>query len=219
MAWAPRHIQLGPYGHTPLWSHLSCSTTSMRLLCIERTIRLVEYGLPTSSDPFLRPHTEGNRHAQEPTFRAPRATGNIRPTGQRHRPQLIHRNLQNQKAPTEQNPTLRQAIPVITKAKPSLFPSASPPISPRRSRCFRSPTPVPLRAAAAPGTVLRTNTAPDFFQLLQPIRPEPPHEPPKARILSCVYLFQFKFRSVRSVFALTWSQWAAIMTAFPVPLA
>lgn len=74
-------------------------------------------------------------------------------------------------------------------------------------------------AAAAPGSVLRTNTAPDFFQLLQPIRPEPPHEPPKARILSCVYLFQFKFRSVRSVFALTWSQWAAIMTAFPVPLA
>lgn len=51
-------------------------------------------------------------------------------------------------------------------------------------------------AAAAPGTVLRTNTAPDFFQLLQPIRPEPPHEPPKARILSCVYLLQFKFRSV-----------------------
>lgn len=135
-------------GHTPLWSHLSCSTTSMRLLCIERTIRLVEYGLPTSSDPFLRPHTEGNRHAQEPTFRAPRATGNIRPTGQRHRPQLIHRNLQNQKAPTEQNPTLRQAIPVITKAKPSLFPSASPPISPRRSRCFRSPTPAPLQLPA-----------------------------------------------------------------------
>lgn len=205
-------------GHTPLWSHLSCSTTSMRLLCIERTIRLVDYGLPTSSDPFLRPHTEGNRHAQEPTFRAPRATGNIRPTGQRHRPQLIHRNLQNQKAPTEQNPTLRQAIPVITKAKPSLFPSASPPISPRRSRCFRSPTPVPLRAAAAPGTVLRTNTAPDFFQLLQPIRPEPPHETPQS---SHPFLRLFTSVQIRecSVFALTWSQWAAIMTAFPVPLA
>lgn len=179
-------------GHTPLWSHLSCSTTSMRLLCIERTIRLVDYGLPTSSDPFLRAHTEGNRHAQEPTFRAPRATGNIRPTGQRHRPQLIHRNLQNQKAPTEQNPTLRQAIPVITKAKPSLFPSASPPISPRRSRCFRSPTPAPLQLPAPSYEPTRPQISSSSNRFDRNRRTRPP----KARILSCVYLLQFKFGSV-----------------------
>lgn len=72
-------------------------------------------------------------------------------------------------------------------------------------------------AAAAPGTVLRTNTAPDFFQL-QPIRPEPPHETPQS---SHPFLRLFTSVQIRecSVFALTWSQWAAIMTAFPVPLA
>jgi len=175
--------------------------------------------LPTS-EPFVRLHTKRNPCA---THRLFGPTGDIRPTGQRHRPQLIRRNLQ------KPNRTLRLLLHcygvLVLLPVAFLFPSASPSnlSTParqhRRSPCFRSPAPAPPQLArAGPGSVLRTNTATGLFQF-QPIRPEPPHEPPKARILSCIYLFQFNSNSGVFFFALIWSQWAATRTAFPMPLA